>query len=140
MNAYYRLCAALLDYMGTKDVSKVIGHKEWAPGRKIDPTGIDINNFMARVKKALSAGPSVKTVRLSWLKPGKRNIDVLRVKRRLEKRGYFRGSLNPNNNYFGKGLRKAYKKWQEHLGYSGSDANGLPGKTSLKKLGFRVKP
>lgn len=137
LNAYYRLCAALLEYMGTKDVSKVIGHKEWAPGRKIDPTGINMNQFRDNVRKALAKGPSVVTVRLSWLRPGKRNIDVLRVKRRLDRRGYFNGSLN---NYFGKGLRNSYKKWQRHLGYSGEDANGIPGKTSLQKLGFRVLP
>lgn len=32
----------------------------------------------------------------------------------------------------------AYKKHQLALGYTGSDADGVPGKTSLEKLGFRV--
>jgi N-acetyl-anhydromuramyl-L-alanine amidase AmpD len=136
LNAYYRLCAALLDYMGTKDVSKVFGHKEWAPGRKIDPAGISMDQFRENVRKALNQGPSVVTVRLSRLQPGKRNRDVLRVKRRLEKRGFYKGK--PDNNYFGKGLRSAYTKWQKHLGYDGTDANGIPGRTSLQKLGFRV--
>lgn len=140
LNAYYQLCAALLDLMGTKDVSKVIGHKEWAPRRKIDPTGINMDHFRDNVKKALLNGPSVKTVHLSRLKPGRRNIDVLRVKRRLRNRGFFHGTVSSTNNYFGKGLRKAYKKWQEHLGYHDGDANGIPGKSTLKKLGFRVKP
>lgn len=135
LNAYYRLCAALLDYMGTKDVSKVFGHKEWTP-RKIDPSGINMDNFRANVKKALAAGPSAKSVHVSWLQPGKRNIDVLRVKRRLKKRGFFDGQMN---NYFGKGLRKAYRKWQEHLGYTGHEADGLPGESSLERLGFYVK-
>jgi hypothetical protein len=31
----------------------------------------------------------------------------------------------------------AYKKWQESLGYKGTDADGKPGKTSLIKLGSR---
>jgi hypothetical protein len=31
----------------------------------------------------------------------------------------------------------AYKKWQESLGYKGTDADGKPGKTSLAKLGSR---
>lgn len=135
LNAYYRLCAALLDYMGTKDVNKVFAHKEWAPGRKIDPAGINMDNFREQVRKALNHGPSVTTVRLSRLQPGKRNRDVRRVKRRLDRRGFFRGT---DNNYFGKGLRKAYARWQEHLGYEGDDANGIPGRTSLEKLGFRV--
>lgn len=134
LNAYYRLCAALLDYMGTKDVSKVFGHKEWT-SRKIDPAGVGMDHFRRQVKLALEQGPSVVTVRLSRLQPGKRNIDVLRVKRRLERRGFFKGNLN---NYFGKGLRSSYSRWQKHLGYEGVSANGIPGKRSLQKLGFRV--
>lgn len=137
LNAYYRLCAALLARMGTKDVSKVIGHKEWAPNRKIDPAGINMNTFRVRVKEALNEGPSVKTVRLSRIKPGKRNIDVLRIKRRLKRRGYFKGDSNLTN-FFGGGLRAAYSRYQKDLGYSSKDADGIPGKASLQKLGFRV--
>lgn len=137
LNAYYRLCAALLDYMNTKDVSRVIGHKEWAPARKIDPTGIDMNMFRQRVKEALAEGPSVKTVRLSRVKPGKRNIDVLRIKRRLQRRGYINKDAKLTN-FFGGGLRAAYSKFQRDLGYKGDDADGLPGKDSLERLGFRV--
>lgn len=136
LNAYYRLCAALLVWMGTKDVSKVFGHKEWAPGRKIDPAGIDMNKFREQVKKALAQGPSVQTVRLSRLQPGKRNKDVLRVKRRLKRRGFYKA--DNMTNFFGTGLANAYARWQKHLGYEGKDANGIPGKTSLQKLGFRV--
>src|SRR5690349_5010376 len=52
LRAYYRLCAALLDWMGITDVSKVFGHKEWAAGRKIDPAGINMDKFRAQVQKA----------------------------------------------------------------------------------------
>lgn len=136
LNAYYRLCAALLDYMGTKDVSKVFGHKEWT-SRKIDPAGIDMNKFREQVRKALNSGPSVATVRLSRLAPGKRNEDVKKLKRRLAKKGFYTGGVN--NNFYGEGLRKAYAKYQRSLGFEGKDANGVPGKTSLSKLGFAVK-
>lgn len=138
LNAYYRLCAALLAHMGIKDVSKVFGHKEWAPGRKIDPTGIDMNKFRAQVKKALDDGPSVKTVSLSKLQPGKRNKHILMVKHRLKKRGFIKSDTKLTN-FFGGGLRAAYARFQKHLGYTGNDADGLPGKSSLEKLGFRVK-
>jgi len=138
LNAYYRLCAALLVWMGTKDVSKVFAHKEWAPGRKIDPAGIDMARFREQVRKALNEGDSVETVRLSRLKPGRRNGDVRKVKRRLKRRGFY--DNKDFNNYFGKSLLTAYAKWQKHLGYDGNDANGIPGKESLNKLGFRVKP
>lgn len=138
LNAYYRLCAALLARMGTKNVNKVFGHKEWAPGRKIDPAGINMGHFRNQVAKALEAGPSVATVRLSRLKPGKRNADVLKVKRRLKRRGFYKA--DNMTNFFGAGVSNAYARWQTHLGYTGSDADGVPGKSSLQKLGFRVLP
>lgn len=136
LNAYYRLCAALLDWIDVKDVSKVFGHKEWAPGRKIDPAGLDMSKFRDNVKKALNQGPSVQTVHLSKLKPGKRNADVLKVKKRLSRRGFSKS--DDSTNFFGKGLRNDYRDWQRHLGYKNGDADGIPGKTSLQKLGFRV--
>jgi hypothetical protein len=135
LNAYYRLCAALMDWMGTRDVSKVFGHKEWTT-RKIDPAGISMDQFRSHVQTALSQGPSVVTVHLSRLKPGKRNDDVLRVKRHLVRRGF--ENLDTSTNYFGAGLKAQYAKFQRSLGYSGDDADGLPGKTSLQRLGFRV--
>lgn len=77
-------------------------------------------------------------VRLSNLRPGKKNRDVRKVKKALNRR--FRKNPLPTNKYFGAGLRDRYKQWQERLGYEGRDANGIPGKFSLEKLGFRVKP
>lgn len=136
LNAYYRLCAALLVWIGRKDVNRVFGHKEWAPGRKIDPNGINMDKFREQVKKAMRQGPSVETVRLSRLKPGKRNKDVVKVKKRLRKKGFYTA---PNTtNHFGSSLANAYSRYQKSLGYKGADADGVPGKDSLNKLGFRV--
>lgn len=136
LQAYYRLCAALMVWNGIKDVNKVFGHKEWT-SRKIDPAGLDMNNFRRQVQQALNDGPSVKTVSLRRLKPGKRNKHVLIVKRRLRKRGFKHGRMI--GNYFGKGFKHAYQDWQRHLGYKGDDADGIPGRASLRKLGFRVR-
>lgn len=136
LNAYYRLCAALLVWIGRTDVNRVFGHKEWT-SRKIDPAGIDMNRFRDQVQKALSQGPSVVTVHLHRLQPGKRNADVAKVKRRLDRRGFLVGD---NNNYFGSGLKASYAKWQRSLGYDDVDADGIPGKESLQRLGFRVLP
>lgn len=135
LNAYYRLCAALLVWIGVKDVSKVFGHKEWAPSRKIDPAGLNMDRFREQVKKAMLQGPSVKTVHLSRLKPGKRNADVLVVKKRLAKKGI---ASSDKSNFFGKELKQDYRAWQHRLGFSGTDADGIPGRSSLEKLGFRV--
>lgn len=137
LNAYYRLCAALLVWIDVKDVSKVFGHKEWAPSRKIDPRGIDMNRFRSQVQKALNQGTNVKTVRLSRLQPGKRNKDVVLIKRRLKRRGFYKAANMTN--YFGSGLANAYARYQKSLGYTGKDANGVPGRESLQKLGLRVR-
>ncbi|MGC0339993.1 hypothetical protein [Streptomyces sp. SLBN-8D4] len=39
---------------------------------------------------------------------------------------------------FGTTTIAAYAKWQKHLGYTGADANGIPGKVSLSRLGERT--
>lgn len=135
LNAYYRLCAALMVWLGIKDINRVFAHKEWT-SRKIDPAGINMNEFRRNVQKALAAGPSVKTVSLSKLKPRKHNKDVIELKKALRKRGFFKAKNT--SDYFGRGLRDAYKAYQRSLGYRGRDADGVPGRTSLQKLGFRV--
>jgi hypothetical protein len=38
---------------------------------------------------------------------------------------------------FGTTTKDAYAKWQRRLGYSGTAADGIPGMTSLKKLGAK---
>lgn len=77
------------------------------------------------------------TVHLHNLRPGKRHDDVLKIKKRLAEKGY-KGFLKSSNKY-GKGIQKAYATYQRRLGYSGADANGIPGRVSLRKLGFRVQ-
>lgn len=75
-------------------------------------------------------------ISLAKVKPGKRNLHVLRLKKRMNayypKRTPLKGLL------FGKELQEWYAEYQRHLGYKGSNANGVPGRESLKKLGFRV--
>lgn len=48
-----------------------------------------------------------------------------------------------DNAVWGAKTTAAYKKWQESLGFTGADASGLPGKTSLTKLaekyGFDIR-
>ncbi|WP_018157468.1 hypothetical protein [Demetria terragena] len=65
------------------------------------------------------AGPSVKAVE-----------QKLAAKKLLDSK-YVDG-------HFGTTTITAYAKWQKSLGYSGLAASGLPGKTSLEKLGLTV--
>ena len=51
-DAYVRLCAALCGHLRLP-VGRVIGHKEWAPGRKFDPT-FDMGRFRGDIENALN--------------------------------------------------------------------------------------
>ena len=52
-DAYPRLCAALCDGYAI-DAALVIAHREWAPQRKVDPTGIDMTQLRATVSDLLA--------------------------------------------------------------------------------------
>lgn len=57
MQAYYKLVAALASYSKAPfAASMVIGHKEWAPGRKPDPS-FSMSNFRTQVQAAKNKGP-----------------------------------------------------------------------------------
>lgn len=58
---------------------------------------------------------------------------VLLVEQALSSRGLLAGSYV--DGHFGTATRSAYAAYQRSLGYSGLDANGLPGQTSLTRLG-----
>jgi len=59
--------------------------------------------------------------------------DVLPVEKALVAEGLLAAKYADGS--FGSLTVAAYKAWQGQLGYSGSDADGIPGKTSLTKLG-----
>lgn len=59
------------------------------------------------------------------------NAGVKEIQRALRARGY--GTTV--DGWFGTGTRADYAAWQRHLGYEGLGANGIPGPTSLTKLG-----
>jgi hypothetical protein len=46
-----------------------------------------------------------------------------------------KGISTTADGWYGSGTTNSYSTWQRRLGYSGIDANGLPGVTSLTKLG-----
>ncbi len=58
VDAYARLCAAVLSHVGAAPIMAV-AHREWAlpKGRKIDPAGIDMTAFRARVAGVMNGAP-----------------------------------------------------------------------------------
>jgi len=58
---------------------------------------------------------------------------VLEVEKALNAKGLLSSSLV--DGHYGSSTVTAYSDWQKSLGYTGLDANGIPGPTSLTKLG-----
>jgi hypothetical protein len=61
--------------------------------------------------------------------------EVLVVERALKAEGLLANQYVDGS--FGTLTIAAYAKWQRHLGYAGSAADGIPGRTSLAKLGAK---
>lgn len=61
---------------------------------------------------------------------------VRAVEQALQAKGLLGSSLV--DGHFGTSTLDAYAAWQRSLGYSGLDANGVPGRTSLTELGLTV--
>lgn len=133
----------------------VAGHKEVQPG-KVDPS-FDMDAFRADVKRQLAVGgqpvtptptPSKPRVDLSRLvsaaktdpKAAQGHVTYMAgtnlVEAALVKLGYLAKSYAGDGS-FGSRTVDAYARWQRSMGYSGTAADGIPGMTSLKKLGAK---
>ncbi|EFL29398.1 putative N-acetylmuramoyl-L-alanine amidase [Streptomyces himastatinicus ATCC 53653] len=131
----------------------VIGHLEWQPG-KVDPRGFTMASMRARVKDRLgdsSPGPSKPAPDgskpapkptppryepfpgASFFHGGRHSAVITAMGRRLvaEGCGAYRSGPGPNWTNVD---RESYRRWQKKLGYTGSDADGIPGKASWDKL------
>jgi hypothetical protein len=89
-------------------------------------------------KPAINMTRLLIAAQLDQYRPGNRTTrgavkSVKRVQRQLRRRG-IRVVVDGN---FGAQTMAGYARWQRRLGYSGLDASGIPGETSLKKLAGR---
>lgn len=137
------------------NTDSVIGHLEWQPG-KVDPRGFTMASMRARVEKRLGAQPAPAAppkpptttkpkidlshvVAAAKRDPNLRQggttykAEVLRVERALHAEGLLAKQWIDGS--FGTRTKTAYAAWQVKCGYHGSAADGIPGKTSLTKLG-----
>ncbi|MFE4203966.1 MULTISPECIES: N-acetylmuramoyl-L-alanine amidase [Streptomyces] len=150
--------------------ASVIGHSEWQPG-KIDPKGpigtangpsLTMDKIRARVAQLLDDKPAPskptptptpggKVVSLSKLiaaarqDPPKAGSPVSYpgariVEDALAAEGMLARSLV--DGHFGTATRDAYERWQRRCGFTGTGADGIPGRSSLDTLarhhGFTV--
>lgn len=117
-------------------------------GAKLLGWSEDVNDVVvytkAPAKPTPAPKPSAKTISLSGLinaartDPSKKGTGttnyaaVKPVEDALVKKGLLDRKLA--DGHFGTATKTAYGRWQRSLGYNGTAANGIPGKTSLTKL------
>jgi LysM repeat protein len=99
-------------------------------------TNVDIINIGQRL--IVGKVSTVPTIKLSETGPGKSAANNRIVQQALRNEY---GTVVVDG-YWGPQTTSYYSRWQRSLGFTGSDADGLPGKTSLtalgKKYGFAV--
>lgn len=144
LDAMHKVSAALCRAHGWSARS-VIAHKEWQPG-KPDPAGIAMDDFRTAVAKLLGGKPTTpKLVEdkpeqkyapfpgADYFRTGRRSALITAMGKRLVAEGCGKYSRAPGPRWTDAD-RRSYAAWQRKLGYSGDDADGIPGPTSWAKL------
>ena len=124
----------------------VIGHLEWQPG-KVDPRGFTMASMRARIKARLGGKPygpgraapdpaaaadePFPAPRSSA--PGRHSPIITAMGKRLVAEGCGRYEVGPSPDW-SEADQNSYAAWQRKLGFSGSDADGIPGKSSWDRL------
>ncbi|MEU5772744.1 N-acetylmuramoyl-L-alanine amidase [Streptomyces venezuelae] len=155
IEAIVRVTAALCRHHGWSARS-ALRHLDWQPG-KVDPRGPGMNwgDILNRVTKRLG-GNSTPTPKPPLPAPSKPAVDLSKlvaaaksdpaktgtpatysgtktVEAALVNAGLL--AKKYSDGHYGTTTVAAYARWQRSLGYTGPDADGIPGKTSLTRLG-----
>jgi hypothetical protein len=139
-----------------------IRHLDWQPG-KVDPRGpgMDWDDILDRVAARLAGAtpstpkppapkplpkPTKPVVDLSKLvaaakaNPAAKGTPVTYAGTKVVEAALVDAGLlakRYSDGHYGTTTIAAYAKWQKKLGYTGKDADGIPGKSSLERLGDR---
>ncbi|MGK5640162.1 peptidoglycan-binding protein [Streptomyces sp. URMC 126] len=136
LDAIERAAAALCRAHGWTAAS-VIGHKEWT-NQKIDPLGFTMDELRARIARRLTDATR-EPDRLApfpgadFFHTGTDSPLITAMGRRLVEEGCSAYAEGPGPRWTDAD-RASYARWQRALGYSGEDADGLPGKASWDAL------
>ncbi|MFF7731982.1 MULTISPECIES: peptidoglycan-binding protein [unclassified Streptomyces] len=145
--AIERVSAAICRHHGWSERS-VIGHKEWQPG-KVDPRGFTMDGMRRRIRDRLKGAgggttpapdpkPSPKPSHepfpgAGFFHVGQRSKIITAMGRRLVAEGCSRYEEGPGPDW-SEADRRSYALWQQKQGFSGKDADGIPGKVSWDRL------
>lgn len=123
--AYPRGVAALLRHLGLGSY-RAIGHKEWAPSRKIDPAFWDMTDFRADVARWMTPSPPVEA--LPTLVYGQRDpAGLAGPVRRLQEfmvRAFPSYNRYSPTGFYGAATRAGVAEFQRRAGVAGSPLDG----------------
>ncbi|WP_427924673.1 N-acetylmuramoyl-L-alanine amidase [Streptomyces sp. cg40] len=107
--------------------------KPSTPSKTTKPTGTASKPRvdLSRLIEAAQADPARKQGHVTYM------AGTNLTEAALVKLGYL-AKTYAGDGSFGSTTVAAYAKWQHHLGYTGAEANGIPGKISLSRLGDRT--
>ncbi|MFI8518964.1 peptidoglycan-binding protein [Streptomyces sp. NPDC085481] len=145
LDAIERVSAALCRAHGW-GARSVIGHAEWSDWKN-DPRGFGMPGMRERVQKRLGAAPAAKPTApaqpanpryqpfpgTAFFKTTPSSAVVTAMGRRLVAEGCGRYKVGPGPRW-SEADRQSYAAWQRKLGFSGSDADGWPGRASWNAL------
>ncbi|MFD7501526.1 peptidoglycan-binding protein [Streptomyces sp. NPDC059850] len=144
--AIEKVSAAICRAHGWSERS-VIGHLEWQPG-KSDPRGFTMNSMRTRVGKRLGAKPDstepdstdeTKTAEYvpfpgaDFFRDGRDSEIITAMGKRLVAEDCDLYEEGPGPEWTDAD-KESYAAWQRKLGFSGDDADGIPGEKSWDKL------
>ncbi|MEU6589714.1 peptidoglycan-binding protein [Streptomyces sp. NPDC046881] len=134
LSAVERIAAAICRAHGW-GADRVIGHKEWTT-RKIDPS-FSMPSMRARIAGRLGTDTGTDPYEPfpgpAFFVAGRHSAVITAMGRRLVAEGCGRYVQGPGPDWT-EADRRSYAAWQRKLGYSGADADGIPGRTSWMKL------
>ncbi|MET9431897.1 MULTISPECIES: peptidoglycan-binding protein [unclassified Streptomyces] len=147
LDAIERASAALCRAHGWS-AGSVIGHKEWTR-TKTDPRGFEMRTMRSRIAARLgkpAGGPGTPsrpgtpaTPRYqpfpgsSFFTSATSSPVITAMGRRLVAEGCSAYAVGPGPRW-SEADRRSYAKWQRKLGFTGSDADGVPGRASWNAL------
>lgn len=105
-----------------------------------DPIKAQRPVIIARAKAILGITPAKPAAKYepfpgaSFFKAGRKSPIIAAMHKRLVAEGCNKYQSSSHADVWGSGDERSYAAWQRKLGYAGSSADGIPGKTSWDKL------